>query len=204
MATKNKAVANGQKAKKVGRPPFSFFLIDLPSDHEVDEGLSTECEVIRAILSNRGFKSVTKTARISSVERFGIAAWRSYPSVGYVHLATHGLESGSSIALIGGTRTWTQVASKLKTVAPRLQQNRQRVLTLSCCYSENGFRKLKPHLKGHFTGCYYFAVKEVGFSDAITDRAMFYKRKTIARPHRAIVDRINDFFDQDLIAFDEI
>jgi|SRR5579859_494703 len=185
-----------------GRPPFSFYLIDLPSDHEVDDGISTEREVIRAILSNRGFHSVTKTARISSSERFQSFGWRPYPGVGYVHLATHGLESG--IGLIGGKVNWLEVAKKLKTVAPPLFASRKRVLTLSCCYSTNGYRKLKPLLKNHFTGCYYFAEDEVRFSDALTSWAMFYRKKTIRRPHQAIVSKINDFFDRDVIEFGPI
>jgi hypothetical protein len=184
-----------------GRPPFSFYLIDLPSDHEVDEGLSTECEVIRAILSNRGFHSVTKTARISSSDRFRSFSWRPYPGVGYVHLATHGLKSGAGIGLIGGKVNWSEVAQKLKAVAPRLSGSRQRVLTLSCCFSQNGYRVLKPLLQNHFTGCYYFADDEIGFSDALTNWAMFYKKKTISRPHKAIVEQINTFFDHDLIEF---
>lgn len=185
-----------------GRPPFSFFLIDLPSDHEVDQRLATECEVIRAILSNRGFHSITKTARITSVDRFRKEAFRPYGKVGFVHLATHGSKTG--IALIGGSVKWGVVAARLKCVAPLLPKNTQRVLTLSCCYSSSGYRSLAPLLKGHFTGCYYFGPKKIGFSDAMTTWAMFYKRKTIQRPHQAIVDRINNFFDEQILQFDAI
>jgi hypothetical protein len=181
------------------RPPFSFFLFDLPSDHEVDQGLSTECEVIRAILSNRGFHSVTKTARISSLERFQEEPLRAYQKVGYVHLSAHGSRSG--ISLIGGDCKWRAVAGRLKAVAPKLKKDAQRVLTLSCCFSASGYAALSPILKNHFTGCYYFGPNKVGFSDAITTWAMFYKRKTIDRPHAAIVERINEFFDEDLICF---
>jgi hypothetical protein len=190
------------RSKMAGRPPFSFVLIDLPSDHEVDQGLSTECEVIRAILSNRGFHSITKTARISSVERFRTEPLRPYPNVGYVHLATHGWKSG--ISLIGRQTSWSEVAKKLKCVAPRLPADVQRVLTLSCCFSALGYRALKPRLRGHFTGCYYFSSNKIGFSDAITVWAMFYMRKTIKRPHAAIVERINKFLDEDILCFGSI
>jgi hypothetical protein len=183
----------------IGRPPFTFFLIDLPSDHEVDQGLTTECEVIRAILSNRGFQSITKTARLTSVARFRSEVFKPYSKVGFVHLATHGHKSG--VALIGGKVRWVEVATKLKTVAPPLPKNKQHVLTLSCCYSSFGYRALAPLLKGHFTGCYYFDPKKIGFSDAMTTWAMFYKRKTIQRPHKAIVKRINNFFDDEILRF---
>jgi hypothetical protein len=185
-----------------GRPPFSFFLMDLPSDHEVDQGLATECEVIRAILANRGFRSVTETARMSSVERFRAEPFRPYPNVGYVHLATHGGKSG--IGLIGGEATWAEVADKLKSVAPLLAKDKQRVLMLSCCFSSFGYRALAPLLKGHFTGCYYFGPEEIGFSDAMTTWAMFYKRKTIKRPHQAVVERIDTFFGDQVLEFGSI
>jgi hypothetical protein len=198
----NKKVASAMAKRTPGRPPFSFYLIDLPSDHEVDEGLSTECEVIRAILSNRGFRSTVKTARISSSSRFRAWSWRAHPRVGFVHLATHGGKSG--ISLIGGNLTWGQVAEKLKIIAPRLPAGRQRVLSLSCCYSEEGYKALRTLLRRHFTGCYYFGKRRIPFSDAMTTWAMFYKRKTIERPHGAVVDRINSFFDEDIIQFGNI
>src|ERR1035437_4881799 len=108
-----------------GRPPFSFFLIDFPSDHEVDDNLSTECETVRAILNNRGFKCVTKTTRLSSLERLNSMTWRAYPKIGYVHLAAHGTKRG--IELIGGDMRWSEVAKRLKLIAPRLSAGQKRV-----------------------------------------------------------------------------
>lgn len=35
-----------------GRPRFLYVLISFPSDHEVDIGIPTECDVVRAILTN--------------------------------------------------------------------------------------------------------------------------------------------------------
>jgi len=121
--------------------------------------------------------------------------------VGYVHLATHGLRSGKGIGLIGGTVDWAKVAHMLKRVAPPLSGATQRVLTLSCCYSDAGYGALKPLLKNRFTGSYYFAVQEIEFADAITNWAMFYKKKTISRPHQAVVTQINKFFGEDILEF---
>jgi hypothetical protein len=122
--------------------------------------------------------------------------------VGFVHLAAHGSRQG--VGLIGGNLPWGAIAAQLKIVAPRLPQGQQRVLSLSCCYSKDGYKALRSLLKGHFTGCYYFVNERIGFSDAMTTWEMFYKRKTISRPHGAVVRRINDFFDEDVIQFDSI
>jgi hypothetical protein len=179
-----------------------LFLFDLPSDHEVDENLVTECEVIRTVLANRGFRSVVKATRISSMDRFKSEPWRPYPNIGYVHLAAHGRKRG--IGLIDGRMRWTTLARRLRIIAPRLAKDQKRVLVLSCCYSSYGYEALQRPLRGHFTGCYYFEPNEIGFSDAMTTWAMFYKHKTIRRPHAAIVNRINSFFDEDILAFGSI
>ncbi len=182
-----------------GRPHFSFYLIDTPSDHEIDESLVTECQVIKAVLHNRNFKSVIKTDRISSADRYSETTWRSYAGLGFVHLAGHGSKKG--IELVGGTVRWDTIANTLKIIAPKLPNKQQRVLSLSCCYSKYAAKKLSPLLKGHFTGIYFFNEEEVSFADTMTAFAMFYRRKTLNRPHKAVVEKINGFFDKDLISF---
>ena len=162
-----------------GRPPFLFFLIDLPSDHEVDESLSTECQVIHAILANRGFRSVTKTTRMTSVDRFDKAAWRPYPKVGYVHLAAHGGRQG--VGLIGGQVKWWGVAQKLKILAPRLAADQKRVLVLSCCYSSFGYTNLKPLLRNHFTGYHFLHFRLVPLTTICT-ATKFYLIERQQRP----------------------
>src|SRR5689334_630248 len=140
-----------------GRPPFSFVLIDLPSDHEVDAQISTECEVIKAILHNRVLGSRVRHFRASSLENFDCMKMRPYRDCSFVHLGTHGSKSG--ISLIGGEKSWAKVGERLKTIAPLLkrQDKHKRVLALSCCFSSAGFEALRPALRGHFTGCYHFA-----------------------------------------------
>lgn len=185
-----------------GRPPYGFVLIDLPSDHEIENGIVRECQVIAAILHNRAFGTVTKTFTATSVENFKSAGWRSYPGTGFVHLSTHGGKTG--IGLIGGDLRWAHVADKLKTVAPQLAKNQRRVLCLSCCYSETGIGRLKPLLKGHFTHAYYFAAKKISFATAMTVWSMFYRKKSLEQPLKAVVDPINRFFGTETIAFDEL
>lgn len=185
-----------------GRPTLGFLLIDLPSDHEIERNIVRECQVISAILSNRGLGGRTKIITATSVENFGGAGWRSYKGIGFVHLATHGSRAG--IGLIGGTLEWRVVANRLIAVAPPLRSNQKRVLCLSCCYSEAGFKRLRPHLKGHFTHVYHFADEKIGFATAMTVWSMFYRKKSLARPIRAVVKRINEFFERDTIVFREI
>lgn len=184
-----------------GRPPFSFALIDLPSDHEIDGGLVTECQVISAILHNRGLGSRTKTLRATSEANF-LNLPRPYNELGFVHLAAHGSKHG--ISLIGGNMKWRDVAKKLKAIAPALNPRKQRILILSCCYSRDGYVALKPLLRRHFTGCYYFKPTRIKFAAAMTVWSMFYQKKNIERPASAVAKAINDFFGEDVIVYNSV
>ena len=76
-----------------------YLLFDLPSDHEVEENVVTECDVIRAIVSNKGQGKKVKVDRATTKARF-TRGRRSTQSVKYVHLAGHGSKTG--LELIGG------------------------------------------------------------------------------------------------------
>lgn len=184
-----------------GRPSFGFALIDLPSDHEIEIGLITEPQMIHAILHNRGLGSRTKVFRATSKEGFCKVAG-AYKGLGFVHLATHGSPKG--LWLIGARVTWADVADQLKKIAPKLAKGDQRVLCLSCCYSRHGYEKLRRHLKGHFTGVYYFNPEEITFATAMTVWSMFYRKKTIQRPAKAIAQAINDFFGEETIVYGSV
>ncbi len=184
-----------------GRPPFRFILIDTPSDHEVDNNIVRECQVIQALLHNRNLGTVTKVITGSSVENFKGADWRPYPKVGFAHVAAHGGNKG--IGLIGGEVGWGILSKRLKLLSPKLSEDQLRILCISCCYSENAFQRLQPLLSGHFTHAYYFAIKKVTFSTAMTVWSMFYRKKTLDKPLKAVVDPINKFFGRETIAFDE-
>jgi hypothetical protein len=181
-----------------GRPPFRFALIDLPSDHEIDGGLVTECQVINTILHNRNIGGRTKTFRATSKENF-LTPPRPYNDLGFVHLAAHGSKTG--IGLIGGSMPWRDVANKIKAIAPALKPGKQRVLILSCCYSRDGYTALKPLFKGHFTGFYYFESEVIDFATAMTVWSMFYRKKSIKKPASAVVEVINKFFDEKVIVY---
>ena len=181
-----------------GRRKHGYLLFDLPSDHEIEEGLSTECEVIRAIVVNKDGENRVKTIRVATPESF-----ISYPlykyQVQYVHLACHGGPLG--IGMIGSQVKWSQVTKQIKRHLKPLTSSRQRVLCLSCCYSYDGFRKTKSALQGYFTGAYHFALEEIDFATSMATWVMFYNKKTLSKPHQKIVDDINTFFDKKVISF---
>ena len=186
-----------------GRPPYGFVLLDLPSDHEVDTSLSTECEVISAVLANRRMKSRTKAIRMSSVENFhNDKNWKPYKEVGFVHIGGHGSKKG--IGLIGGTVPWSKVSGKLCALAPTLAENQKRVLCLSCCFSIHAYKKMKKNLKGHFTACYYFKRKGIEFADAMTVWSMFYLKIGLENPHQEIANDINQYLGSQTISFVKI
>lgn len=177
---------------------IEYVLLDNPSDHEVDDGVVTECDVIRAILSNRDLGKKVKLVRSSTRTRF-TSTKQATKSVKFVHLAGHGNQSG--LGLIGGSVPWKDVATEVKALAKPLAIDRsQRVLCVSCCHSEDAARKMSAHLSTHFTAMYYFTEEKIAFSKAMAVWSFFYLEKNFQRPEGAIVDRINGFFGDDVLA----
>jgi hypothetical protein len=179
-----------------GRPPFSFVLIDLPSDHEIEGNIISEIDMIKALLHNRGFGSRIKSFRATN--NFPNIP-RAYNEVGFVHLATHGSEQG--VSLIGRHMKWREVADSLKTIVPPLKMGQTRILSLSCCYSRHGYNALKLLLVKHFTGFYYFEPTKIGFATAMTVWSMFYLKKSIEKPAAAVAKAINKFFEDDVLVY---
>jgi len=145
-----------------GRPPFSFILLDLPSDHELDDRLVTECDMLRAMLHNRGFKSKIKVIRATSTHAVQSIPDRLYPKVGFVHLSAHGGPEG--VGLVGGSMSWASIGSVVTKLVPPLGRDQQRVLSLSCCHSEDGYSALRHRLRKYYTGVYHFAEDGIGFA----------------------------------------
>ena len=172
---------------------IEYLLLDNPSDHEVDDGVVTECDVIRAILSNRGLGTKIKLVRSSTRERFSRSK-QATKSVKFVHLAGHG--SQDDLGLIGGGIGWEDVAAAIAAFVQPLTNSQQRVLSLSCCYSQAAVTKMADLLNDYFTAIYYFEDDEVAFSQTMVIWSMFYHEKNLRRPEQAIVDRINGFFGQ--------
>lgn len=167
-------------------------MLDLPDDDEVDGFLSSECEIIRAILASRGLGGRVKHYRFSS-----LASLERYPVYEYdpkfVHISGHGGEH--HIEVLGGNLTWTELAEDF--LSPRLKPlegNETRILFVSTCYSSHGVQRILELLPDRFTGAYYFSKDEVPFADTLTTSAMFYRRKELNRPHEKVLASINGYF----------
>lgn len=180
-----------------GRPKFGYFILECPSDHEIDGWLPSESDVIRAVLTNKSQGSRLKQVTCSTVQSFNNIPNRTYSGARYVHIGGHG--SKTDLGFIGGKLKWGDIAIKLVSMFPALKSNEQRVLTLSCCHSKTAANVLKPLLNGHFTAIYHFEPEEISFSVAITVWNMFYFKKGLRRPHQAIVNDINTYLGSTIL-----
>ena len=194
------AVVDDRSCRGDDTVTIEYLLLDLPSDHEVEDGLVTECDVVRAIISNKRQGKKVKTVRSTTAERF-LRTPTPTKSVKYVHLAGHG--NPTDLCLIGGEVQWKKVAEHAKTFVSPLSRKQQRVLCISCCCSHDAAKEMSPVLKGYFTGIYYFPEDRIGFALAMTVWSMFYHRKGLDRPHknRKIVAQVNKFFGEKVLLF---
>lgn len=184
--------------KPRGRKPLRFLLLDLPSDHEIDSSLATECTTIAALLHNRGLGKRLKHFKLTTEKSFGCLPYYTYEPQ-FIHLSCHA--SSREIWLLGGSMTWKSFSDKLKSILAPLSVGERRVLTLSCCHSTSGAKHLSTHLEGYLSGIYYFREKEVLFADSLTVWCMYYLNKKLNKPHEAIKDSINTFFGETVLLF---
>lgn len=160
---------------------YTHLLIDLPSDHEVDDLLPTECDVIRAVVSNLGQGKKVRHVRATRLHSLqSKRPQKPYGGIRFVHVAGHGDKRGTG--LIGGTLTWKMLTGVLKQYCAPLDRGEHRVLSLSCCHSPSAVNKMRASLSSWFTGYYFFAEEKVGFADAITAWSLFYLQKDAMAP----------------------
>lgn len=182
----------------MSKPKLGYLLFDLPSEHEIEGTLTTECQTIEAIIHNNGMPARVKRICVASTERF-----MGYPTykygVQFVHLACHGGKNG--IGMLGGHVAWKDVAKQVTKHLHPLAPVQQRIICFSCCHSKDGFDKTKSALGSYFTGAYLFAKTEVPFAQAMAVWAMFYLKKKLSHPHEAIVKSINVFIGETLLKF---
>ncbi|QJW83946.1 hypothetical protein HK414_08135 [Ramlibacter terrae] len=167
-------------------------LLDLPDDDEVEGFLSSECEIVKAILASRGLGGRIKHFRFTSLQSLERPASYEYDPK-FVHISGHG--GNHSISLLGGEVTRNDLAEDF--LAPRLkvlEGEETRILFVSTCFSEHGVDRILDQIPDRFTGAYYFSEDEVPFADALTAAAMFYRRKELNRPHQKILANINSYF----------
>jgi hypothetical protein len=118
---------------------LGYLLFDLPSDHEIEGTLSTECQAIEAIVHNQGMPARVKRICVASTERFMNHPTYKY-GVQFVHLACHGGKRG--IGMLGGNVAWSDVAKQVTRHLHPLATNEQRIICFSCCHSMAGFNKI--------------------------------------------------------------
>ncbi|NCB26100.1 MAG: hypothetical protein EOM62_11610 [Bacteroidia bacterium] len=182
----------------MSKPKLGYLLFDLPSDHEIESTLATECRTVEAIIHNNGMPARVKRICVASPERFMNFQKYKY-AVQFVHLACHG--GKKSIGMLGGHVEWKEVAKQVARHLHPLANDQQRIICFSCCYSKDGFDHTKSAFSSYFTGAYLFAKTEVPFAQAVTVWAMFYLKKKLTKPHEAIVQSINDFIGEKLLIF---
>lgn len=176
----------------MSRKKIRFMLLDLPDDDEVEGFLSSECEIVRAILASRGLGGRTKHYRFTSLQSLERPATYEYDPK-FVHVSGHGGEN--SISLLGGHVTWNDLADDF--LAPRLKvlnDGETRILFVSTCFSRQGVDRILDRIPDRFTGAYYFSEDTIPFADALTAAAMFYRRKELNRPHEKVLMNINSYF----------
>ncbi len=159
----------------------THLLIDLISDHEVEGRLSTECDLIYTIVSNRGLEGEVDhivATRFKALQEQ--RPDRPSEKVSFVHVAGHGNDRG--VGLIGDSVSWVEFAEELKNYCSPLKPKRKRVLCLSCCHSEKAVKTLRRSLDAWFSGYYFFSKEKIGFAETIAAWSVFYLQKDAKRP----------------------
>ncbi len=174
------------------RKKIRFMLLDFPDDEEVDASLSTECEIIKAILVSRRMGGRIKHMRFSSLDSLERVPNYEYDPK-FVHISGHGADG--YLSLLGGNAPWTDIAEDI--LAPRLKPLvgvETRILFVSTCHSSAGVDRILNLIPDRFTGAYYFSTDSVPFADALTVASMFYRKKMLNDPHEHVLAAINGYF----------
>jgi hypothetical protein len=185
----------------IGRPSFAFVLIDLPSDHEIENNIVRECQVISAILHNRDLGTVTKTITATSVSNFKDADWRPYPGTGFVHLATHGGRSG--IGLMEAPCPGRKSLIDWKPSRRNSSQTKNEFYVSLAAIRKTGSIGFNRCSKVILPMRIILRLAK-SVATAMTTWSMFYRKKTLGRPLKAVVEPINSFVGRETIVFQEI
>src|SRR5688572_1807229 len=110
------------------RAKLGYLLFDLPSDHEVESALTTECELIETIIHNLDMPTQVKRICVASTTKFR-KCQRYRLRVQFVHLAGHGSKKG--IGMLGGDLKWGEVAAQIKRHIHKLPDGERRVIVFS-------------------------------------------------------------------------
>ena len=183
---------------------YTYLLLDMPSDHEIEGFVMTECDVIRALLVNKGAGKNVKLIKFTTEESLENIPQKPYKGIRYVHMSSHGLKNGNGIGLLGGSVEWKHVADWIKKYLEPLSDKQNRVLCLSCCFAEKGVRKMGSILKDYFSGIYYLAEEGQFFHTSMVVWSMFYYQKKEHSPTKRSgkmrsAKKLEDFFGEDVL-----
>ena len=181
---------------------YTYLLLDMPSDHEIEGFVMTECDVIRALLVNKGVGKSVKLIKFTTEESLGNIPQKPYKGIRYVHMSSHGLKNG--IGLIGGRVEWKRVANWINEYLEPLSDKQTRALCLSCCFAEEGVKKMRPILKDYFNGIYYLSEEGQFFSTSMVVWSMFYYHKKKYSPTKRSgkmrsAKKLEDFFGEEVL-----
>lgn len=182
----------------MGRQSVRYLLLDLPSDHEIEGSLSTECDILYAMLANQELEGVTKHVRVARAETL----WqlKQYPyEAEIVHLAGHATEDG--LWVLGEVLKWELVAEHLAGCVKPLESGEQRIINFSCCNSEMAVDACASVLRPHFSGIYHFVEPSVEFSKAIATWTMFFYKQPTVGNHREIVSGISTYLGTPVLRY---
>ncbi len=183
------------------RTPLRFLLLDVPGEHEIEGNLATECQVIAAVLANWELERATKNIRIASTRKLrNLGPYTYDPQV--VHLAAHATEEG--VWIQGEVTNWEALAKRIENLITPLDPGQERVLNLSCCYSNLAAQVCAARLRGHFTGIYRYSITEVPYAQALVAWTMFFYKRPSLTDHLSIAQSVNDFFGTEVLQFVEM
>ena len=182
----------------IGRKPLKYILLDLPSDHEIEGDLATECDVLYAMLANHELAAVTKRVRIGRPETLThMRLSTRRPEV--VHIAGHATVDG--LWMLGEVLPWVGVAKSLAACVTTLKSGQERIVNFSCCYSEKAARTCRRRLAPFFSGAYHFLEPNIAYAKAIVTWTMFFHQRPTTANHREIVERITTFLGGEVLRY---
>jgi hypothetical protein len=182
----------------MSRACLKYLLIDLPSDHEIEEGLATECDVLNAMLANNELSGLTKHIKVGRIETFKKMA--TYPYVAeIIHISAHATMEG--LWLLGEVIKWDDVADCLAGAVAALDMGDERILNLSCCNSEMAAKRFEERLNPFFSGANYFVNNNIPFSTSAIAWTMYFYQLPNAGDHYKHREKINTFLGGETLSY---
>lgn len=182
----------------MARQSIRYLLLDLPSDHEIEGALATECDVLFAMLTNLELAGVTKRVRIAQSKTLKTLKQHPYDAE-VVHVAGHATKDG--LWMLGEVLPWGEVAKHLAACVTPLRSTDSRILNLSCCHSHKAATRMHNSLLSTFTGIHHFVEDKIPYAKAIAAWTMFFCKQPTTANHADIVQSISAFFGGEVLRY---